>query len=262
MFRLFREMLKPARDYMRDNGYREWLRVKSACRKAGNGPVTVNVAGFEISGPNASALLHQYEEIFRKHSFDIPFDRQAPEILICGANIGIEIFYFKSLYPEARIHAYEADPEIAGILAENVKRNKLEHVETISAAVWTGNGTLAFQPDGHLGGRAGFGSLQVPSVRLSDILKKISWIDLLTVDIEGSELAVLRDCKDQLAHVDHLFVEWHGHENQQQELNELLLLLNNAGFRYRLNNNLPRAPFKNRLVESGFDAMVEIYCSR
>ncbi len=263
MFQLFREIFKPLYQYMRSAEYREWIYVKSHCNKKKSGtPVTLKISGYTISGQDASSFLHQYNEIFVDRAFDVHFGKNNPTIYCCGANIGLEIFFFKKHYPECKIVAYEADPEISKIVSRNVSENNISNVEIISAAVWMENGTLDFQPDGALGGKAGVGNASVKSVRLSDQLKSENKIDLLILDIEGAELKVLQDCKNELKKVDHLFVEWHGKENEQQDLTELLGLLAQSGFRYRLNNKLPKAPFHNRIVESGFDAMVEIYADR
>ncbi|CAN5248467.1 hypothetical protein BH09BAC5_BH09BAC5_20710 [soil metagenome] len=263
MMQLFREIFKPALNYLSASEYREWMTVKSVCRKKGKGnAVTLKIAGFSVTGHDAESFLHQYEEIFVQRAFETDFESDKPIIICCGANIGLEIFLLKKQYPQCKIKAFEADPEIAKMLKQNIEVNHLQDVEVISAAVWIENGTIAYQADGALGGKTGIGEISIPSVRLAYQLNEFANIDLLIMDIEGAETAVLQDCKEQLSRVNKLFVEWHGNENTKQNLDELLLLLNSAGFRYRLNNKLPPAPFKNRIIENGFDAMVEIYAER
>ena len=260
---MLRELLKLIRNYFRDSEYREWLRVKSACRNAGEGnPVSVHVAGFTLKGNNASSFLHLYEEIFREKAFDTEFKTDSPLIFCCGANIGLEIFFFKKQVPESRIIAFEADAEIAAVLNENIKTNSVSGVEVYPAAVWTSNGEIAFESDGALGGKTGTGKKKVPTVRLADLLAKETKIDLLLMDIEGAESVVLSDCQNELQKVEKLFVEWHGPATEKQNLPEFLQLLNNSGFRYRLHNKSGKAPFRNRIIENGFDSMVEIYAER
>ncbi len=263
MFQLFREIFKPTVSYLGKADYREWLAVKSACRKKKPGtPVTLDISGFTVSGPDALSFFYQYEEIFVRKAFDIDFKKNDPVIFCCGANIGLEIFFFKKRYPNCRIKAFEADPEISKVLSENVLRNKLKDVEVIAAAAWDEEGNISFEPDGALGGKAGTGSLKIPSVRLAYHLNSEPHIDLLLVDIEGAETKVLTDCKEHLLRVENLFVEWHGAVNEKQNLDELLLLLTSHGFRYRLSNKLPDAPFVHRIIEGGFDSMVEIYAGK
>lgn len=260
---MLREILKLIRNYLRDGEYREWLRVKSACRKAGEGnPVTVTVAGYTLKGNNASSFLHLYEEIFRERAFDTEFKNKSPLIYCCGANIGLEIFFFKKQYPECRIVAFEADPGIAAVLKENIAVNSIKGVELHAAAAWISNGEISFESDGALGGKTGKGKTTVPALRLSEILSRETKIDLLLMDIEGAETTVLSDCRNELPKVDKLFAEWHGPANEKQNLPDFLQLLNHCGFRYRLHNKSGKAPFRNRVVENGFDAMVEIYAER
>lgn len=263
MLQLFREIFKPAAFYLKKADYREWLSVKSACRnkKAGE-PVTARIGDYKISGNDAPSFLYQYEEIFVNRSFDTDFGRKDPLIFCCGVNIGLEIFFFKKKYPGCRIVAFEADPGIAAVLKKNVVQNNLQLVEIHAVAVWTENGEINFEPDGALGGKTGAGKTKVPCERLAFCLNMQEKIDLLIMDIEGAELPVLLDCKEQLLKVENLFVEWHGKTGEEQNLGELLELLNSCGFRYRLNNKLPVAPFINRVVENGFDSMVEIYAQR
>lgn len=260
---MLRELLKLIRNYFRDGEYREWLRVKSACRKAGAGnPVSVNVSGFTLKGNNASSFQHLYEEIFREKAFDTEFKTETPVIFCCGANIGLEIFFFKKNYPKSRIIAFEADSEIAAVLNENIAANSITGVEVHTAAAWISNGEISFESDGALGGKTGIGKAKIPALRLADLLAKETKIDLLLMDIEGAETAVLSDCRNELAKVEKLFVEWHGPATEKQNLPEILQLLNNSGFRYRLHNKSGKAPFRNRIIENGFDAMVEIYAER
>lgn len=260
---MFREIVKLIRNYFRDPSFREWLRVKSACRRAGNGhPVSVKIDGFMLKGNDASSFQHLYEEIYREKAFDTGFKSASPLIYCCGANIGLEIFFIKKQYPQCRIVAFEADPEIAGILNENIAVNAMTGIEVHAAAAWISNGEISFQADGALGGKTGIGKTTVPALRLSEILAKETKIDLLLMDIEGAETVVLSDCKNELPKIEKLFVEWHGPANEKQNLPEILQLLNDSGFRYRLYNKPGKAPFRKRIIENGFDAMVEIYAEK
>jgi FkbM family methyltransferase len=262
MIGLLRESLKLVRDYFRDPEYRQWLRVKAICRRKGTAPLEIKLGNYTVKGNNAAMFLHQYEDVFRNRAYDFLPAGNSPLIYCCGANIGLELIYFKFNYLDCRIKAFEADPEIAQLLRSNAQSNQLKNVETISAAVWTENTAIAFAADGALGGKTGSGDSTVTAVRLADYLKNEKQIDLLIMDIEGAEMAVLTDCQSELSKINHLFVEWHGSANEKQELDRLLVLLSTAGFRYRLYTKPPISPFRNRIIENGFDSMVEIYASR
>ncbi len=258
---LLRQALKPCYLFWKYPEYRAYLRVQRVCRKASNRSVTVWLNGFVIEGNDGPSLLHQYEEIIRRKSFDFTTSTEQPVIYCCGANIGLEVMHLEQLYPQAKIKAYEPDIELFSVLISNIERNESKAV-AVNAAVYTSAGQLQFASDGKLGGKLGEGLASVQTIRLRDELAKETHIDLLIMDIEGCETEVLKDCSDQLSKVGSIFVEWHSDQNKVQSLQEVLQLLQSAGFRYRLNNNLGEAPFLNPVVENGFDAMVEIYATR
>ena len=183
-------------------------------------------------GLGAWQCIHELllDEIYRFRS-DIP----NPRILDCGANVGLSIIYFKHLYPEAEIIAFEPDARIFETLERNVRVFGFADVALRCEAVWKENGALNFVPDGGFGGRTEAGALtsaaaSVKAVRLRDFLDKP--VSLLKIDIEGAELDVIEDCRDHLAGVERLFVEFHGRRAEPQRLDAMLAFFSRAGFRY------------------------------
>jgi FkbM family methyltransferase len=258
---LLRQIFKPLYLYFTDADYRCWLRVKKECASKKEKSVTVFFEGYLAEGNNGESFLHQYEEIIRRKSYDFNPDNNSPVIWICGANIGLEVLHFNSKYADARIRAYEPDPQLHSILKSNIDRNDFK-AQAINAAVSDFNGEIPFAADGKLGGKTGIGSMNVKAVRLKEELSGVQSIDLLIMDIEGAESSVLADCRNEICKVKNLFVEWHSPVNEKQNLSQLLQLLSDCGFHYRLNNNLGVSPFLNPVTENGFDAMVEIYAVR
>jgi FkbM family methyltransferase len=55
--------------------------------------------------------------------------------LDCGANIGLATLFFKRLYPESEIHAFEPDPETFKMLRRNVEQNSLSYVYLYNVAL-------------------------------------------------------------------------------------------------------------------------------
>ena len=76
--------------------------------------------------------------------------------------------------------------------------------------------------------RGGTEAIGVPAVRLRDWLREP--IDLLKLDIEGAELAVLQDCRDRLHQVRNLTVEVHEFEPARRQTGAMFQLLADAGF--------------------------------
>ena len=201
------------------------------------------------------------EQIYHFRTF-----QARPKILDCGANVGLSIIYFKQLFPNAEIIAFEPDPQIFKVLEDNIRTFGFLDVTLRCEAVWKENGELNFISDGGFGGRAGrtgeTKDATVKAVRLRDFLNQS--ISFLKIDIEGAESAVIEDCSDLLANVEHLFVEFHGHRDEPQNLDRILGHINRAGFRYYIKEAVqvthPFLPEERK--EAMYDLQLNIFASR
>lgn len=131
--------------------------------------------------------------------------------------------------------AFEADKNIYAILEHNVA--DLEGVELYSNAVWIHNEELSFNVEGADGGSLvnTFSTTQkVQAIRLKDLLAKEACVDFLKMDIEGAETAVIEDCSKELALVKNMFIEYHSILGKKQDLDKILAVLSDAGFRYHM----------------------------
>jgi len=253
---------------VRDARHREFLRLAF---RYGDAPRyqarAVQCFGYHLRVPDCLSFLWQFKEIFAQESYFFEAGTATPVIYDCGANVGLGCLYFKRLYPAARITAFEADPSVAALLAENLRQNGFADIAIVAKAVWKENTTLAFSSEGADGGSvvAGKPSLQIPAVRLKEYLDGAGRIDLLKMDIEGAEVAVLEDCRGSLGRVQHLFVEYHAYTGQPQRLDALLAVLGESGFRYFVRSEADRArPFVNR-VNAGtpyMDLQLNIFAYR
>jgi FkbM family methyltransferase len=195
---------------------------------------TFKINGLKIFVPDTLSFIWQYKEIFVDESYK--FAPKTKDILIydCGANIGVSCLYFSLNYPDSKIKAFEADPNIAKILSNNLNSNKIKNVEIIEKAVWKTNEGINISLEGSDGASIYFTEnvVKVPSIRLKELIEKETKIDLLKMDIEGAEYEVLIDCKDSLASVDNLFIEVHSFTKEQQRLSEIFTILEKNNFRY------------------------------
>lgn len=211
---------------------------------------------------DGGTFLFQHREIIERAVYRFVTLKERPRILDVGANIGVSVVYFKSLYPQCRLTAFEADPRLAAVLRENCSNRALDDVEVIAKAAWVGSGPIQFQADETDAGRitdsrGGSGSIEVPAVRLRDWLEEE--VAMLKMDIEGAETDVLLDCADRLDRVENLFVEYHDFVGRPQRLHELLGLLIKSGFRITLLTEMePPQPLFHRPVYKGMDFQVSI----
>lgn len=187
-----------------------------------------------IDAVDAQSFVWQYKELFVDEIYRFSSLKTNPLIIDCGANIGLSCIYFKKLYPEATLIAFEADPAIADVLKQNLISNNIYGVEVVPKAVWVHNNGIQFKQDGSDGGAItnAVDGIAISSIRLKDFLKQFSAVDFLKMDIEGAETEVLSDCRDELIIVDKLFVEYHSFVGEEQTLPILLNILKDSGFRY------------------------------
>src|SRR5262249_19880370 len=144
--------------------------------------------------------------VFRRGEYSFVADDDEPDIIDCGAHIGIATLYFKHLYPKARVTAIEANPASFELLDHNVRVNKLHNVETIWGAVSNRDGqvVLHIDPDrttpwswgdsivrGMWGPDHTTAEILVPAVKLSRYIDRP--IDFLKLDIEGAEVEVMEE---------------------------------------------------------------------
>lgn len=211
-------------------------------------------------------FIRTYEDIWVDELYRFVSGTTSPLILDCGANIGLSVIYFKYFYPRARVVAFEPDPKIFQVLKANVASFGLLDVTLEQKALWSSEGIQLFEPDGSVGGRiAGVvrrrEPIEIQTVRLRDWLD--TEVEMLKIDIEGAELEVLVDCQDQLANVNYLFVEYHSQPNEPQRLDELLLILGGAGFRYHIKDANPILhPFVEEERSPYYDLQLNIFAYR
>ncbi|MBS1790799.1 MAG: FkbM family methyltransferase [Acidobacteria bacterium] len=213
-------------------------------------PGEIQLGEYRLRYADLLSTCPQWEDIFVRQTMRVELDTATPRILDCGANIGLASLYIKRLYPAARITAYEADPTIHEILTDNLRRNRAADVETVQAAIWKENGSISFACEGADSGAVAEVSAntsatrrEVPSIRLRDLLSAEP-IDLLKLDIEGAERAVLADCAGALENVRAILMELHDFDPRQRNLPFVLELLEREGFHYTLDDlvSLPWVP--------------------
>jgi FkbM family methyltransferase len=205
----------------------------------------IRMLDYHLRYSDLMSFCPQWEDIFIKRTLAFGSRSASPRILDCGANVGLASLYFRREYPGARITAFEADPALFAILDANLKANGAANIETRHAALWTSTGTLSFQCEGSDSGMIGSlpgavagRAMTVPSLRLRDVLAE-GPIDLLKLDIEGAEDAVLADCEPLLGNVHALVMDLHEFDPAIRQAPRVLELLTRAGFRYAVDDFVP-----------------------
>jgi len=211
--------------------------------------------GFDVAYCDEASLDHLYREIFARQYYYFKAKTDQPLILDCGANIGIATLYYKWLYPQSRVHAFEPGPEAFAVLEKNIARNGLTEVTAHNCALWDEDGEIDFFTDTADPGallmsadisRLAGPAIRVPSRRLSEFIQ--ARIDLLKVDVEGAEHRILSDliASGKIQYIDQMVIEYHHHIGKQgSRLGQFLGQLEEAGFDYQIHTSLWPVTAKN-----------------
>jgi FkbM family methyltransferase len=178
--------------------------------------------------------------------------------------MGTSVLYFKWLFKEGKVYAFEPDKSIFEVLNQNVSNNKLNHVQLANKAIWIDNKDMFFNANNAQSGKLiqDASNIKVECVRLKTFMQDFKHIDFLKLDIEGAELPVLHDIEEELHRVKHLFIEYHSAIHEPQKLSQLLNVLEKAGFRYFIGGNPSKSPFTNSVIEDGMDLTLDIFAAK
>jgi FkbM family methyltransferase len=221
---------------------------------------------YDFLVPDVASFLSAYREIFLEGIYSFCCDKPDPLILDCGANVGVGVFFFKKLFPRARIIAYEADPQIYKYLTRNINTNKVKDVTAINKAVWTSDGPVGFCREGADGGKISISELEsscsVNAESFQTILEN-NIFDFIKIDIEGAEVDVLRDKVYLIRNTKYVFVEYHSFTERKQGIGSLISEFEMAGFRCHVHPPLiSKQPFKHIDVYNGMDMQLNLFFIR
>ncbi len=219
---------------------------------------------FKFSVSDFISVAYQVKEYFVDERMKFESKKANPVIIDCGANVGVSVLYFKQLFPNAIVEAFEPDPNIVSYLKKNLSSNKVEGIKLHEKAVWKDDKGIEFGVEGADGGSVflqGKKTIHIETVRLKDVLASYKEIDLLKIDIEGAEVEVIKDCNEELSKVNYLFIEYHSWISNKQELDVLLSILTKNGFRYYIHSIGAQAvkPYMEVDSYNGMDVQLDIY---
>ena len=214
----------------------------------------VNVLDYKIDVPDIASFLGQFRELFVDDNYKFTSKSNEPVIYDCGANIGFSTIFFKWIYSESEIYAFEPDKITFEILKKNVLQNKLKNVYLFNNAISDKNGKIDFFVDLKSPGSLLMSTKQermpkekvtVNCISLSSFIKekKIPQIDFFKMDIEGSEKEAIQDLdkNNQLNKIIKLVIEYHHNiGNHKSSLSEFLQIFEKNGFEYQIDaRNIP-----------------------
>lgn len=217
---------------------------------------------------DALTFLSSLDEIFSREIYKFEFKGRDITIIDCGANVGLASIYFKMEYPSSKIISFEPDPDIFNALKQNITNQGLTNIELRNEAVSIQDKIMNFYSEGGHSGMIlekenSVKNIQVKAIRLKELLKQLPEITFLKIDIEGHEEYVIPDIADELSKVKFMFLEYHSFIDHEQMLDELLLIIRKAGFKYYIKESSnKRLPFIQRELFLKMDLILNIFCYR
>ena len=155
-------------------------------------------------------------------------NQEQPVVLDLGANIGTFSVQVFACNRSAVVHAVEPSLETYQILQKSRGVNPSLDWHIHRYALWCENGVISFEENlqastgSHLG-QSGQAVL-VPAIRLATLVEEhvSGAIDLVKMDIEGAEEAVLMDSVDVMRGVQGLILEIHPYRCDEMKIRRLL----------------------------------------
>jgi FkbM family methyltransferase len=218
------------------------MRLRSA--RHGAEPAQERIFGRIMEADNYETLLYLYFEVFALQEYAFESSKRAPHIIDAGANIGMATLFFKVIFPAATIEAFEPSPASFRLLERNVAANGLAGVRLHNAALAGTAGVTSFYVEtadetsliaSTRPGRGARQRIEVEAVTLSSQIE--SEVDLLKLDVEGSEAEVLEEvaASGKLSLVREMLIEYHHNiPGNDGRFSAFLALLEDHGFDYRV----------------------------
>lgn len=198
---------------------------------------------FTVTYTNKQEYHLLKREIFTNNSYYFPNIK--PKVIVdLGAHIGLSVLYFKQMYANSRVIAFEPNPYLFEILQENIFENNIQDVILQNKAVSNTSGKIPFYIDtsddmwystggvrkGSWLGVQNTKEISVESVTLSEILNIP--VDILKMDIEGLEQRVIEETKRELKNVKNICIEYH--PTQGNSFKSIIEILNGLDFKISL----------------------------
>lgn len=158
--------------------------------------IKVNILQYPFKMRNNPYDYATFEEVILQQTYNIPLNFLPKNIIDGGGNIGLTACYFATKYPGANIVSIEPDDDNFNVLNDNIKH--YSNISAIKAGIW--NKSAHLKITNTTAGNNAFtieetntpGTNTLEALSITAIMEKMKWnyIDILKLDIEGSEKEV------------------------------------------------------------------------
>ncbi len=205
-------------------------------------------------------------ELLSRQDYAFDAGKEDPFIIDAGAHCGMSLAYFKSIYPNSKILAFEPEPKNFSLLVDCVQKNQWSSVDiqNFALAAYDGSAELQTTADDSMGAtlsdRLNQKGLKTENISVG-VRRLGTWIDrpvdLLKLDIEGAEFDVLEDIAPKLSFVKRIVCEVHVDATTLVKVGPIFSLLVDAGFYVNVSRSV--AYSQNEADSSPFDQINSPY---
>jgi FkbM family methyltransferase len=239
------------------------IRLKNGIlRWTGQDRKSENFLGFHVEFPNYRGFVYLVEEIFVQAIYQFKARNNRPLIYDCGSNIGISVLYFKWLYPDSRVVAFEPGRETFTFLRKNVELNELTDVELHNVALSDHSDSVPFHSSNTASVSASLiserqtKSSQMEVVQCSMLSSYLNEpLDFLKMDIEGAEILCIPELvrSGKFRQISQMAIECHHNVIPKKNvLTSILVPLEANQYTYHVSSHV-RLPL---IQKTGQDVMV------
>lgn len=189
----------------------------------------INLGIKDAKGEKIRVLIPDSEyfriaHIFENHEYALPRGHKLREkavVVDIGANVGVFSLYADRWARDVQLHCFEPNPQVHGMLEENLKHT--QNAELYHVGLSDRDGELMLYQHPENTGEAstsfrheGAKKVPVPVVHAGRAFKEIGLkqVDVLKIDTEGAEVAILKALEDFLPDVSVVMVEYHTEEDR------------------------------------------------
>lgn len=193
----------------------------------------VSLNGKKLSIKIPRNEVFRIEEIFGENEYYVPGmeNLKAPIVVDVGANVGVFSLYMKQMIPSALLYCYEPAPNALSLFHQNVLPFKDVVVHECGLSNTSGkahiqlNASNTGQSSLVKGSHKLLGEVEIELRAGVSIFSDnaLDEIDILKIDTEGSEVAILQSLSTEgkLQHIKFIVLEYHS-ESDRREIDQLL----------------------------------------
>ena len=191
------------------NGFKLYKHIKS---KSTN-PLKLKGFKHPIYFRGIVSDVFMFEQIFVDNQYNIEINFQPKAIIDLGANVGFASVYFANRFPDAKIIALEPDSSNYSTALKNLEPYK--NVSLIKGAVWDKSEKINLVDIGHGEAaymvKSGEGENAIKAYTIPELMEilKVNEVDILKIDIEGSEKEIFESSDSWINKAKIIIVETH-----------------------------------------------------